>query len=144
MTVKKLYPVRNASIHFPLAREDESDQGGVSVPDCFNPLPSCEGRRCPDLRAWHCWKLQSTSLLRGKTRHARRYAARTGSFNPLPSCEGRHRRIYEGMSRNSFNPLPSCEGRHSTPTEITNPANRFNPLPSCEGRPSLHLHPFST
>ena len=118
MTVKKLYPVRNASIHFPLAREDESDQGGVSVPDCFNPLPSCEGRRCPDLRAWHCWKLQSTSLLRGKTTPVCGYSISSSCFNPLPSCEGRHSIPPVSGEYSSFNPLPSCEGRQIIPVDF--------------------------
>ena len=56
-----------ASIHFPLAREDDKNLKGMEDELCFNPLPSCEGRRrLMDYRAEN-EKLQSTSLLRGKT-----------------------------------------------------------------------------
>ena len=54
----------------------------------FNPLPSCEGRRCDAL------------CLDGYTH-----------FNPLPSCEGRQKPYFFRNSRAYFNPLPSCEGR---------------------------------
>ena len=80
----------NASIHFPLAREDRTVVPFIPVWSCFNPLPSCEGRRksyCfipiiafasihfplarEDCSVSEFRKpitvLQSTSLLRGKT-----------------------------------------------------------------------------
>ena len=63
----------SASIHFPLAREDN-------------------GKKCKKETAG---TLQSTSLLRGKTR---------------PSCS-------QQLTMLRFNPLPSCEGRHIRPTE---------------------------
>ena len=57
-----------ASIHFPLAREDDSLVGNSTIFDCFNPLPSCEGRLIRHDKAFEHILLQSTSLLRGKTR----------------------------------------------------------------------------
>ena len=57
-----------ASIHFPLAREDQARVMCYGRLYRFNPLPSCEGR------PWRAGEysdyavLQSTSLLRGKTR----------------------------------------------------------------------------
>ena len=55
-----------ASIHFPLAREDQTSLHFPCTVECFNPLPSCEGR--PSFNG------RLSSYL---------------SFNPLPSCEGR-------------------------------------------------------
>ena len=129
---------------------------GIHSPaEGFNPLPSCEGRQI--LFCCHLLPplLQSTSLLRGKTREHILAHRIVHSFNPLPSCEGRliilsalHRPLasihfplaredvikFNGESyRICFNPLPSCEGRPFT-TDITFSFLRFNPLPSCEGR----------
>ena len=81
--------VKNASIHFPLAREDSyelkniyddlsfnplpSCEGRLPISNihiilrCFNPLPSCEGRPLPWAQKNKRSQLQSTSLLRGKT-----------------------------------------------------------------------------
>ena len=57
----------NASIHFPLAREDKYTDPVDAGADCFNPLPSCEGRLATSLAQGEIIVLQSTSLLRGKT-----------------------------------------------------------------------------
>ena len=64
---RKLSPGTFASIHFPLAREDACPFTLTLSRKCFNPLPSCEGRRMTEvhLHLEYC-------------------------FNPLPSCEGRH------------------------------------------------------
>ena len=102
-----------ASIHFPLAREDSPSKHQIGIVISFNPLPSCEGRlqlqaafslskkasihfplargRLFDADNDNTFvKLQSTSLLRGKTwRAGKRHRRRTG-FNPLPSCEEDH------------------------------------------------------
>ena len=43
---KELPPnAKQASIHFPLAREDKKHIKRNRNTNCFNPLPSCEGRR---------------------------------------------------------------------------------------------------
>ena len=59
---------KRASIHFPLAREDYFLTGQKSFLACFNPLPSCEGRRTQLGGFYQGEVLQSTSLLRGKTK----------------------------------------------------------------------------
>ena len=56
-----------ASIHFPLAREDDMVSGSVTFEGGFNPLPSCEGRHVMEYMGFYEEGLQSTSLLRGKT-----------------------------------------------------------------------------
>ncbi len=56
---------------------------------CFNPLPSCEGRRFVPGQQVMSLLLQSTSLLRGKTAPFRNFGSLSRCFNPLPSCEGR-------------------------------------------------------
>ena len=145
-----------ASIHFPLAREDSE-----AAPPGIEPNT-----------------LQSTSLLRGKTPFAgsvtcRRYAsihfplAREDVFparcSRYPNASihfplAREDEIDMGsLSRlSSFNPLPSCEGRLILPLlslsvimlqstsllrgktyqnwELRFRQRSFNPLPSCEGR----------
>ena len=66
-TLFRLSQANIASIHFPLAREDENGNAN-----------GC-----------HANALQSTSLLRGKTEVGMVWDNRNFSFNPLPSCEGR-------------------------------------------------------
>ena len=123
----------NASIHFPLAREDAMSPPQIPLAARFNPLPSCEGRLA---------RLIPPSKVR--------------CFNPLPSCEGRRSQTTSLLMTACFNPLPSCEGRrgknsnayHQCSASIHFPLARedqmyrrymelnhgFNPLPSCEGR----------
>ena len=67
---------------------------------CFNPLPSCEGRRAELAGQMLVFLLQSTSLLRGKTKMRKRIRLHESGFNPLPSCEGR-RLDENGLSTNS-------------------------------------------
>ena len=55
---------------------------------CFNPRPSCEGRR-----------------------RNRESSSRGTRFNPRPSCEGRQHANHSSTKQSSFNPRPSCEGR---------------------------------
>ena len=79
----------NASIHFPLAREDCNPAKHQYHKHRFNPLPSCEGRLSEDKTYMQTIPLQSTSLLRGKTLCPGHFRMPEGCFNPLPSCEGR-------------------------------------------------------
>ena len=84
--------------------------------------------------------LQSTSLLRGKTRLWLSVYLSPRCFNPLPSCEGRQEpRQRPRNSLKCFNPLPSCEGRPGCPHGFGQ-SGCFNPLPSCEGRRTLIRH----
>ena len=78
------------SIHSPHARGDTITISKGIKPNYFNPLPSCEGRRC----IGPCGGDQDY-------------------FNPLPSCEGRPLHRSPARARMNFNPLPSCEGRLS-------------------------------
>ena len=78
-----------ASIHFPLAREDPRVEQILTSIGRFNPLPSCEGRRSRSISQLEAFSLQSTSLLRGKTKQAADSIMKLRCFNPLPSCEGR-------------------------------------------------------
>ena len=77
--------------------------------------------------------LQSTSLIRGKTRWSGICRPSVPLFNPLPSSEGRRLRRSWRKSPEFFNPLPSSEGR---PFRLLRSSIRsfFNPLPSSEGR----------
>ncbi len=81
--------ILNASIHFPLAREDPRVEQILTSIGRFNPLPSCEGRRSRSISQLEAFSLQSTSLLRGKTKQAADSIMKLRCFNPLPSCEGR-------------------------------------------------------
>ena len=103
----------NASIHFPLAREDQSNVCPNDNAACFNPLPSCEGRQELQGPRVGLEQLQSTSLLRGKTVRVLLMYSPSSCFNPLPSCEGRHATHISINALRCFNPLPSCEGRHA-------------------------------
>ena len=101
----------DASIHFPLAREDH----------CVNvtPTPTC--------------MLQSTSLLRGKTEiiSLSKIWKNASIHFPLAREDSADYDSYR-MDK-CFNPLPSCEGR-LTALILYPVLIRFNPLPSCEGR----------
>ena len=121
----------------------------------FNPLPSSEGRRPWNCVLRHPDRLQSTSLIRGKTEildsrvvfcdtsihfpHPREDFEMSHHygffryFNPLPSSEGRQMSLPTMWLSRYFNPLPSSEGRRREAS--THPAaDHFNPLPSSEGR----------
>ena len=89
MVMIMTYPEVIASIHFPLAREDPVSHPLLFCTLCFNPLPSCEGRRHLRALLSTLSVLQSTSLLRGKTYGADSPVEEEPCFNPLPSCEGR-------------------------------------------------------
>ena len=145
-----------ASIHFLLRGKTFSSRLAKEPIGCFNPLPSCEGRRIRPLGTEAGEELQSTSLLRGKTRGQNRkprsssasihfplaredenYPTKNRHYITLQSTSllrGKTRHILRLCRRpGCFNPLPSCEGRHLLAwgqyMELC-----FNPLPSCEGR----------
>jgi len=126
--------ILNASIRFPLAREDQPSKS----------------------RNDKSILLQSTSLLRGKTQLYCRYLPRNTCFNPLPSCEGRRRKqLTHRLSSHASIHFPLAredkelqqwrwkkdasihfplarEDRHHM--KYHRNLKRFNPLPSCEGR----------
>ena len=72
----------------------------------FNPLPSCEGRRCCGIYKKILGGFQSTPLMRGETEAVYISSTTLRNFNPLPSCEGR---------RASAKPSPSLCAFQSTP-----------------------------
>ena len=78
-----------ASIHFPLAREDDSRIWRSIPHQRFNPLPSCEGRRNePEKVRAYC----DASIHFPLAREDGNCGCNVGCgccFNPLPSCEGR-------------------------------------------------------
>ncbi len=121
------------SIHSPHARGDSSPLSQRKGVIDFNPLPSCEGRRCQQIFAQRRLQFQSTPLMRGETKMRRTSANTSIYFNPLPSCEGRRRYAQDEAGRYNFNPLPSCEGRRKRVHGVFG-FLYFNPLPSCEGR----------
>ena len=97
----------------------------------FNPLPSSEGRPYLTCSPYQTIVLQSTSLIRGKTRTFTLYFSMTLSFNPLPSSEGRLGRYGSFI----FAYDPSIHFPH--PREDT-----FSPYPWGLGNPSIHFpHP---
>ena len=111
---------RYASIHFPLAREDLLFFRNRIPPLCASihfPLAREDqrSRRNPGLS----YKLQSTSLLRGKTCRSgcERWRICASIHFPLAredsSAQLRHPHIFR------FNPLPSCEGRPQISPKVT-------------------------
>ena len=130
-----------SSIHFPLAREDQLWTSRALSCSCFNPLPSCEGRRSAYQISRQPSALQSTSLLRGKTGHSsRRVDSNVASihfplarednlfrvhflfqfcFNPLPSCEGRLIRIYSISDTVLLQSTSLLRGKTSSNSSIT-------------------------
>ena len=146
-----------ASIHFPLAREDVPHQKLNGPISGFNPLPSCEGRhvisgRCADLfnASIHFPLAREDSLL-GRHGH---WPQR---FNPLPSCEGRRplnpviliywiASIHFPLAREDAGDFvnPSAFEALQSTSLLRGKTFRtdfricekkcFNPLPSCEGR----------
>ena len=108
--------ILNASIHFPLAREDKYTDPVDAGADCFNPLPSCEGRPFFFALSTAGRMLQSTSLLRGKTScWLSPYHVLIASIHfPLAREDDLLRG--EVTFRGGFNPLPSCEGRQYLPS----------------------------
>ena len=132
----------------------------LTSPKCFNPLPSCEGRLDSAAEINELAVLQSTSLLRGKTRPVRPRYHDGKCFNPLPSCEGRRclplntvlswmlqsTSLLRGKTALKSGHLLQLNASIHFPLarEDNDMALRalmlksFNPLPSCEGRPAIH------
>ena len=104
----------NASIHFPLAREDIQILHFFDSVSVLQSTSLLRGKTKYGSAKRGEDALQSTSLLRGKTNSHPNNPHTQNCFNPLPSCEGRRNstilcfHVFGG-----FNPLPSCEGRHS-------------------------------
>ena len=122
-----------ASIHFPLAREDQLWTSRALSCSCFNPLPSCEGRRSAYQISRQPSALQSTSLLRGKTGHSSRRVDSNVASIHFPLAREDSSGYIRFPILFCFNPLPSCEGRLLLTPQSPFPCC-FNPLPSCEGR----------
>ncbi len=102
-------------------------------PRCFNPRPSCKGRRDGSMRCNATHKFQPTPLMRGATLHLvyvadadvvsthaphargdsfRRAEKPVGLFQPTPLMRGATRPTGRCTGAGCFNPRPSCEGRH--------------------------------
>ena len=58
---------QQVSIHAPHARGDQSARTSTWPRTCFNPRPSCEGRRARSWCSSSGWEFQSTPLMRGAT-----------------------------------------------------------------------------
>ena len=105
----------DASIHFPLAREDLHPRQVPAVRDSFNPLPSCEGRQYPGWLSLLAVSLQSTSLLRGKTSCSHNYSVYSYLLQSTSLLRGKTRsNPHRSAFGSCFNPLPSCEGRRES------------------------------
>ena len=86
--------------------------------------------------------LQSTSLLRGKTKKGSGKTTFLASFNPLPSCEGRlHMTDVSPVYGTASIHFPLARDDRSAPS-LAHLRDRFNPLPSCEGRPVSERNGF--
>ena len=105
----------DASIHFPLAREDPFGINSERLVECFNPLPSCEGRQKYVI-----------------------FPREVGSFNPLPSCEGRQSHTPRHIHPGSLQSTSLLRGKTVCSDLFLLFVYCFNPLPSCEGRPESH------
>ena len=123
------------SIHSPHARGDLKDAGRGGKLAYFNPLPSCEGRRWPNLTGSRTTAFQSTPLMRGETRPRRLVVRRERYFNPLPSCEGRPCGQTSIIAASPvFQSTPLMRGETHFAAGLSAGYAHFNPLPSCEGR----------
>ena len=78
-----------ASIHFPLAREDIDRQTELFMTVASIHFPLAREDGVSQFTFVVSMSLQSTSLLRGKTKYTDPVDAGADCFNPLPSCEGR-------------------------------------------------------
>ena len=145
-----------ASIHSLRKKGDNFRRNPNPIINCFNPLPSQEGRQTSCNLYYREIMLQSTPFARRETAWPLRWMWRLLSFNPLPSQEGR---------RGALRPLNLTGGLQSTPfarretnrkeyvsglsgasihslrkkgdpvrSALWSPAICFNPLPSQEGR----------
>ena len=129
-----------ASIHFPLAREDNVSTGEPSTSTVLQSTSLLRGKTslsgfsssgkllqstsllrgktAISSQIVSCGLLQSTSLLRGKTLSELIGSVQMQCFNPLPSCEGRLLVIHAETQPICFNPLPSCEGRRQDDVSV--------------------------
>ena len=102
----------HASIHFPLAREDRVLFGSPFSRAMLQSTFLLRGKTRSTIRPnFLAGLLQSTCLLRGKTDRPADRAFHDCRFNPLPSCDGRQHSRSRWLFVWRFNPLPSCEGR---------------------------------
>ncbi len=111
----------------------------VNLANCgFNPRPSCEGR----LKRPHANRrlslFQSTPLMRGATSVGRAPPTLSRCFNPRPSCEGRpHGYIHLRVVVPRFNPRPSCEGRLTATANLVFPY-LFQSTPLMRGATAIY------
>ena len=84
----------------------------------FNPLPSCEGRRCGCCTCCGCIMISIHSPHARGDLGIHLHRLQRSYFNPLPSCEGRLKSFALIATVRDFNPLPSCEGRRQIADEI--------------------------
>ena len=145
---------RAVSIHAPHARGDPATSVGRAFPRCFNPRPSCEGRRGYKGRRYRERVSIHAPHARGDAFQGDRpfdaqvsihapHARGDVRVNPaapkiLVSIHAPHARgdsiaIHKRLHKPRFNPRPSCEGRPG-PAGWPGRSPRFNPRPSCEGR----------
>ncbi len=101
------------SIRAPLARGDAGCQNGGMKIVCFNPRPSCEGRRRMESAIFMVLVFQSAPLLRGATVNTETMTAAEISFNPRPSCEGRPTHGRSCKARPTFQSAPLLRGATS-------------------------------
>ena len=130
--------ILNASIRFPLAREDQPSKSRNDKSILLQSTSLLRGKTPKSAESmFRFQKLQSTSLLRGKTQLYCRYLPRNTCFNPLPSCEGRRRKqLTHRLSSHASIHFPLArEDAEAARYKLLQ--TRFNPLPSCEGR---HFH----
>ena len=139
----------STSIHFPHPREDCHTSSFPPGPGHFNPLPSSEGRRYQKTRS--CWKksLQSTSLIRGKTKDGER-GRNAEELQSTSLIRGKTRTINIELYTDHFNPLPSSEGRRSadqskrtdadTSIHVPHPREDRHGNPECRTGRSTSIH----
>ena len=123
----------SASIHFPLAREDEARSGAYARMDCFNPLPSCEGRRRPNGRNMY---MQHASihfpLAREDQKDKPEVTAENASIH-FPLAREDPITAYSRRMKKASIHFPLAREDQMFPVPLK-PGDSFNPLPSCEGR----------
>ena len=126
-------------------RETTNGSEMTVLPDDFNPLPPCGGRR-PVFDCFTVVTRISIHSLRVEGDAEQKAKASTQmNFNPLPPCGGRPPDCGGCQTAAYFNPLPPCGGRReplfirlgyitsfqSTPSVWRETVNSISPINSC-------------
>ena len=134
---------QQVSIHAPHARGDQSARTSTWPRTCFNPRPSCEGRRARSWCSSSGWEFQSTPLMRGATRDRKQQGAQGHVSIHAPHARGDQMVTLLSTTAICFNPRPSCEGR-LIPKTIADQIIKFQSTPLMRGATRVTSPPAGT